>query len=201
MKNFDVDAFFFKYRYYIFIVLLGVILVGLGVFASKKATTSAPTVTLEKSGDIVAEISGEVVKPSVYKLADGARVEDLLVMAGGLSENADRTWVDKNLNRAAKLTDGQKVYIPVVTSQSNVLSANNTGENQTISVQNPSQGSGLVNINSASAKDLDSLSGIGPVYAQKIIEQRPYSTVNDLVSKKVISQSLFDKLKDKISVY
>ena len=201
MKNFDVDAFFFKYRYYIFILLLGVILIGLGVFASKKATTSPSKVVVEESADVVAEVAGEVLKPGVYKLTNGARVEDLIVMAGGLTAGADRNWIDKNLNRAAKLTDGQKVYIPAASSQSVVLSAKSNGENQTISTPNSTQGSGQVNINSASAQELDALSGIGPVYAQNIVDHRPYSIGDDLVSKKVISQSVYNKIKDKISVY
>ncbi len=205
IQKFDYDAFFFRYRYYIFVILLGVILIGLGIFASKKGLADSSKVEIagnvqnsETGKEIVAEIAGEVVKPAVYKLADGARVEDLLVLAGGLSANADRTWVEKTLNRAAKLTDGQKIFIP---SQSSVLSAKNSGENQTISTGISSQGSPLININAVSLKELDLLPGIGPVYGQNIIDHRPYSTVDELVSKKVINQTTFDKIKDKISVY
>jgi competence protein ComEA len=205
LQHFDYDAFFFRNRYYIFIILLGVILIGLGVFASKKGLTGSSKVVVSggtqnssSDNEIVAEIAGEVVKPAVYKLADGSRVEDLLVMAGGLTADADRTWVDKNLNRAAKITDGQKIYIP---PQSMPMSAKNSGEDQTISTVSTDQGSVLININSASAKELGSLPGIGPVYAQNIIDHRPYSTVDDLVSKKVVSAGLLNKIKDKISVY
>ena len=212
IQKFDYDAFFFRYRYYIFVILLGVILIGLGIFASKKGLTDSSKVevagnvqNLETGKEIIAEIAGEVVKPAVYKLSDGARVEDLLVLAGGLSANADRVWVDKTLNRAAKLTDGQKIFIPASRQaglqQSSVLSAKNSGENQTISTGISSQGSGLIDINSVSLKELDSLPGIGPVYGQNIIDHRPYSTVDELVSKKVINQTTFDKIKDKISVY
>jgi competence protein ComEA len=81
------------------------------------------------------------------------------------------------------------------------MSAKNSGEDQTISTVSTDQGSVLININSASAKELDSLPGIGPVYAQNIIDHRPYSTVDDLVSKKVVSAGLLNKIKDKISVY
>jgi competence protein ComEA len=208
MKNFDVDAFFFKYRYYIFILLLGAILIGLGIFASKKGLTGSSKVVVNgdtqsggTSKQIIAEIAGGVVKPAVYKLADGARVEDLLVLAGGLSATADRDWVDKNLNRAALVTDGQKIYIPGLSTQSNVLSAKSNSEDQSVSTPKPTQESNLININTASVKDLDALPGIGPVYAQNIVDHRPYSIGDDLVSKKVISQSVYNKIKDKISVY
>jgi len=58
-----------------------------------------------------------------------------------------------------------------------------------------------MNINTVSLQTLDSLPGIGPVYAQNIIEHRPYSDVQELVSKGAIKQSLYDKIKNLISVY
>ena len=59
----------------------------------------------------------------------------------------------------------------------------------------------LININTSDLKSLDSLSGIGPVYAQNIIEHRPYSNTSELVSKGVIPNNTYLKIKDKISVY
>jgi len=124
----------------------------------------------------------------------------LLITAGGLSEKADRLWVEKNLNRAAKLIDGQKIYIPRADEQSNLTTAKNSVDNQTISTNLGSSGGGAININTASQKELESLEGIGPVYAQNIIEHRPYSNTEELVSKDVLKKSLFEKIKNKISV-
>lgn len=145
------------------------------------------------------EIAGAVEKPGVYKLPLNSRVDDLLIVAGGLSATADRDWVSKNINRAAKLTDGQKVFIP--DKQSGEASANKSGGYQNISTVLGDKNTSLVNINTASAKELDSLPGIGQVYAQKIIEQRPYSTPEELVTKKVIPKSTYEKIKDRISVW
>ena len=81
------------------------------------------------------------------------------------------------------------------------MSAKNTGGDQSVSPTLESPKSNLVNINSASLGELDTLYGIGPVYAQKIIDHRPYSIGEELVTKQVLSQTTFDKVKDKISVY
>ena len=61
--------------------------------------------------------------------------------------------------------------------------------------------SGLIDINAASESELDTLSGIGPVTAGKIIDNRPYGSLEELVSKKAVSSSVFEKIKDHISVY
>lgn len=183
--------------------LLGFFLVSGGIYLSKSFDVSGSKVEIldsgkvaTNSGTLVLEISGAVENPGVYKLPSGSRVNDLLVAAGGLSAISDRSWVDKNINKAAKLIDGQKVYIPKIDE---VLGSSTSSEN----LSNSSGGvvlGGLININSASQKDLESLVGIGPTYASNIIEQRPYSDITELVNKKIIPQKTFDKIKDKITV-
>lgn len=203
-----VDNFFYKYRYLVFLFLLGIIFVLLGIFISKNFSFGKNNIEIidnnEKGknvSEIVVEIAGEVIKPGVYKLSDDSRIEDLLVLSGGVSQNANRNWMEKNLNRAAKLSDGQKVYIPSIDEQSNVLSANNGGTYQNVSSDFTSQGSGFIDINVATQKELESLSGIGQVYAQKIIEYRPYSNIEEIVTKAKIPQKTFDKIKSQIIVY
>ncbi len=160
-------------------------------YSSPKIEIIEPTSTplAAKTNNIVVEIAGSVEKPGVYTLEQGARIADLLTMSGGFTKEADLQYIDKSLNKAAKLVDSQKIYIPAKNEQSNILSANKTVVE-----------SEMISINDASATELDSLSGIGPVYAQKIIEHRPYSDVNELVSKKIIPQSVYTKIKDKISL-
>lgn len=145
---------------------------------------------------ITVEIAGQVEKPGVFELKSTDRVEQLLVASGGLASSADRDWIDKNLNRAAKLVDGQKVYIPKVGESSTSIKGSTgiTGTNT-----NGAQNS-LVNINTASLKDLDTLPGIGATRAQAIIDHRPYSTIDELVSKKAITKSIFDKIKSQITL-
>lgn len=198
-----------KYRYLFLCFLIGLVLVGLGVIFFKSGI-NAPTTKIEvlqgttlgqESLEITAEIAGEVLRPGVYKLSGNSRVDDLLIVAGGFSAGADREWTDKYLNRAAKLTDGQKVYIPSANQQSDVLGAKSSGGDQTVSSLNQSDSTSLININTASLGKLDTLPGIGQTYGQKIIEHRPYSNTTELVSKGVIGKSLYDKIKDKISIF
>lgn len=190
--------------------LIGFILIGLGVFLfknggfSKSDSVEVLDSTSEGEGtlsEVVVEISGAVEKPGVYKLAGGSRIDDLLILAGGLSADANRSWVEKTINRASKLVDGTKYYIPREGDQSEVLSANTGGGIKLDQDNFGGQGSSLININSASLTQLDTLPGIGPVYGQNIIEQRPYSNIEELLSREVLRPSTYEKIKNLISVY
>ena len=196
----NIDDFFFRFRYAILIFLLGVILTGVGLFISQNEkdgdTDQVEILTgaseaRDEGSEIVVEIAGEVEKPGVYKLPKNSRVEELLIASGGISEGADRDWMEKSLNRAARLSDGQKIYIPAVGEQRSNPSGESWG----------SGGSGLININSASQKELESLPGIGPAYAQNIIEHRSYSNVEELSTKGVLKKSTYEEIKDLVTVY
>jgi len=143
----------------------------------------------ETTETITVDVEGAVVKPGVYSINANARVKDALIAASGLGNDADRDWVAKSLNMAAKVSDGSKIYIPRFgeSVQATVLSSGIAGN------------TGAINLNSASSQELDSLSGIGPVTAEKIISGRPYSSINDLLEKKVVSEKVFNQIKDKIS--
>jgi competence protein ComEA len=210
VNGFKTEEVLFKYRIPIILLLFGAILVGLGVFYFKNDTlfNSAKIEVIEEStqsqdgnSEIVVEIVGAVQKSGVFKLPAGSRVNDLLITAGGLSADADRDWVEKVINRAGKLVDGQKIYIRSVDEQSDVSSANNSGDNQNVSSVRGSGIGNLININDATLKDLDPLPGIGPVYGQSIIDHRPYSSIEELLSKGALKQSVYDKIKDRITVF
>lgn len=147
------------------------------------------TESIEKK--IVVDVEGAVIKPGVYSLPKDSRVKDALVKAGGLSLQADRDWVGKSLNLAIKLQDGYKIYIPRIgeTGIMGKTSIMGTTENE------------LINLNSATAKELDSLPGVGLVTAQKIIDGRRYSSIDELLSKKIVGASVFEKIKEKVTVY
>lgn len=181
----------------IILIFGGLLLLTGGFFLSKNFTSSDKVEILTDtkiatiSGEVVVEVSGAVLSPGVYRLSMGARIDDALLAAGGLSRSADREWVEKTINKASKVTDGQKIYIK----------DKNNNNNTDVETQVLGQSSGLININEASQKELEMLPGIGPVYAANIIEHRPYSTPEEMVTKKVIRQSVFEKIKDRISVY
>lgn len=204
------DSLFAKFRYPILITLGGLVLVaagvlffksGLGSPTTKVEVLSGSTETQETQNLITVEVAGEILSPGVYKLTPDKRVEDLLIVSGGLTLDADREWTDKYLNRAAKLSDGQKVYIPSVHEQSIGGSARNLGGDQTISSGFSAENGTKVNINTATLKELDSLPGIGQTYGQNIIEHRPYSDVSELLSKDVLKKNVYLKIKDLITVY
>lgn len=152
-----------------------------------------------KTSQITIDIEGAVLKPGVYQLQKDARVQDALIQAGGMSDRADREKVAKGLNLAAKVTDGGKIYIPFMGEEVSAAQAN-LGSGTTQSVAGDSTSS-LININSATSSELDTLTGVGPATAEKIISSRPYEKIEDLVSKKAVGQSVFEKIKDRISVY
>lgn len=193
----------------ILLILIGIILIGFGVIYSKIGTNFTgtkveilnDTIQTQDTNEITVEISGSVEKPGVYKLSNDSRIEDLIIISGGISVNADRPYIDKYLNRAAKLTDGQKLYIPNMNEQTLGTSAKNSGGDQTISSSILSDSDGLININTASLNQLDKLPGIGQVYGQSIIDHRPYSTTQELVSKGAVKQSVFEKIKNQVTVF
>lgn len=153
-------------------------------FGSSEEATQSGVVSM-----ITVDIEGAVVKPGVYQLPAGSRVEDAIIMAGNITSDVDAFQLSQTINRATKLVDGAKLYIPKVgdAQRSSDTSGNMTRINP-------------VNVNTATQAELESLSGIGPVTAQKIIASRPYQTLEELVAKKAMGQSLFIKLKDKISL-
>ena len=143
---------------------------------------------------LTVDVAGAVVKPGVYSLPQDARVQDALIAAGGMNSQADREKVAKTLNLAAKIVDGGKIYIPAIGDASQASSG------QAV-LGSEGSSTGLINLNSASACELDKLQGIGPVTAEKIITNRPYGAIEELVAKKVVGQKVFEAIKDKISVY
>lgn len=155
---------------------------------------------------IVIDVSGEVMVPSVYTLSDGARVYEAVDAAGGLTENADT----RNTNLAAILSDGMKLYIP---SKKEVEEEEKqTGEtpgsryiNGSTSQSAASGGSkaGLININTANSAELQKLSGVGPVTADKIISYRneygEFKAIEELMNVSGIGEKTFAKLKNTIT--
>lgn len=150
----------------------------------------------DSAKQIMVDVAGEVEKPGVYKLQSGSRIGDALVAAGGLAAGADREWVAKNLNLAKEIKDQEKVYIPE-NSDNQKTQRIGEPENRSVGISD----SQTVNINTASEGELDKLTGIGEVRARAIIENRPYSSTEELVSKTKIPQSVYEKIKNSISVY
>lgn len=146
---------------------------------------------------VVVDVAGAVNKPGVYQMDEGVRIAEVLAQAGGYAGEVDQEYVAKFINQAEKVKDGQKIYIPLK-SEKEVGSSQNSGEYQGVEAV---AGTSVVNVNTASVKELDSLWGIGEARAENIVANRPYSTVNELVTKAKIPQNVLEKNEGKISVY
>lgn len=146
---------------------------------------------------VVVDVAGAVKKPGVYRMDEGVRIAEVLAQAGGYAGEVDQEYVAKFINQAEKVKDGQKIYIPLK-SEKVVGSSQNSGDNQGGGAV---AGTSVVNVNTASAKELDSLWGIGEARAEDIVANRPYGTVDELVTKAKIPQNVLEKNEGKISVY
>jgi competence protein ComEA len=174
-------------------ILLGLFLAALVWVIARNPTGEAVTlrpVPTEKP--IVVHITGAVPRPGVYALPQGARVQDVISAAGGFLAEAQKT----DINLAALLADGQKLDIPYMEGASPVI--------VTPGVEVITNTTELIDINTASIAELDTLPGIGPSTAQKIIDYReqhgPFLAIEDIVNVPTIGPVTYEKLKDLITV-
>lgn len=128
------------------------------------------------------DVGGAVQKPGVYPIEAGQRIYELIDKAGGLTDDADLVFFDKNINRAQKLNDQVKVYVPFKTPEKLLEPLE-------------SSSSFLISLNSSDMADLETLPGVGEVTAKKIVDNRPYSTINDILQKKIVKSSVYEKIK------
>lgn len=184
-----------KYKIPLILALIGILLIGLGFYLPKFNKDKPPIVVdnsqAEKKASLKIDIEGAIKNPGVYTLAEGSRVLDAIYASGGFTDQTDSDWLTKNINLASVVKDGDKIYINAI------------GEEPTALSSSPSKAlgatTGKININSASASELDTLPGIGEKTAAKIIAARPYKSIDELLSKKIIGSSTFNKLKDLVS--
>ncbi len=141
-------------------------------------------------------VSGEVVAPGVYALRGGDRVEDALAAAGGMTDQADRG----RINLALRVQDQQQINVPAV-APGKAGAAQIQGDRVSRSVA-PSD-TAKVNLNTATAAELDALPGIGPVTIQKILGYREqtgnFTSIDELKSAKIVSNAQFEQIKDLIT--
>lgn len=148
-----------------------------------------------KDKSIVVEIKGEVKKPDVYTLNENAIIKELIEEAGGLTENADLS----NINRAKKLQNHELVYIAnkndITKESRNTNSESNTSNSQGIS-------NTIVNINTATIEQLKTLNGIGDSKAKSIIEYREqnggFKSKEDIKNVTGIGEKMFERIKEQI---
>jgi len=175
------------------LAIVGITSIALSAFLIFKPHTAeaiAPTApTIVAPPMLVIDVQGEVKTPGVYELPVNSRVNDAIKSAGGANKNADLSY----LNQARMLKDGEQIYV-----EKKVYNATGTTR------KNAATFSGILNINRATAKELDKLPGIGPVIAGRIIEFRKvngaFQSIDDLRKVQGIGASTLEKFKSKIRV-
>ena len=156
----------------------------------------------EGEGEVCVDIGGAVENPGVYKVKNGTRLYEVIEMAGGLRSDADTDSV----NQAAVVEDGVKIIIPkyLISENREEAPENTNGKSSSSEVKIPvNSDSNFVNINTADKEQLKTLSGIGDVIADRIIEYRSTARFNkkeDIMSVKGIGSAIYEKIKDRIIV-
>jgi competence protein ComEA len=178
-----------RYRGYILIILINFILTGGAVILLNRPEPT-PIVISEPPPTptprpILVYVSGAVENPDVYPLQAEAIVKEAIQAAGGATEEADL----ERINLAKKVHDGEHIHVPKIGEDVGPLM---------------SEESDRININTATLEELDSLPGIGPVYAQRIVEYRtqkgPFKTIEEIMNVPGIGEKMFEKIKDLITV-
>jgi len=179
------------------IVLAGLLFLGRQTRDLELTDLSQPTAAEEQSSvvdeletedQVVVHIAGEVFEPGVYALRNGARVVEAIQAAGGETNFAD---MDR-LNLARQLVDGEQILVP------SILEPTVNGEEETGTAAD-----GKVNINKADEATLETLTGIGPVKAQAIIDYRkehPFSSIEEITLVNGIGSKTFEKIRDEITI-
>lgn len=138
--------------------------------------------------ELVVDVEGGVRQPGIQHLPTGARVADAILAAGGYDDSADLALAARTLNLAAVLADGEQVYVPRIGDGSSDATGTAGGG-----------GTGLVNLNTATETELDALPGIGPATIAKIVAARaeqPFRSLDELVTRKVLTSAQLDKIRD-----
>jgi competence protein ComEA len=161
------------------------------VTIAQAAPGAVPQVSVSPSPavTIIVDVAGEVAQPGVYEFAEGDRVIDAIERAGGQLPKADLSL----LNLAAPLTDGTQILVPKAGPPGAVVPGGTTGSS-----------GGLININSASPTELETLSGIGEVLAATIVEYReqngPFASVDELMDVSGIGPATLEEIRDQVTV-
>jgi competence protein ComEA len=144
-------------------------------------------------GPMEVYITGAVAQPGVYEMAEGDRLVDALYEAGGPAPDANL----EAINLALRLRDEHHIVVPRLGEPASGLVSGPTSDVAGAAAE-------IVNINTATAAQLDDLPGIGEVYSQRIVENRawdgPFKTTDDLVERRLIPRSTYEKIKDLITV-
>ena len=160
-------------------------------------------------GGIFVHIDGYINNPGVYEIKENDRIKTLIDKAGGFKEG----YSIKNINLAAKLSDGDKIYIPSVLEEKNSennnnININSSGKGQNVKADRNNvsimKNNSKININTANISELKQITGIGESTANKIIDYREnvgkFKKIEDIKEVKGIGDAKYESLKNKITI-
>ena len=171
-----------KKYFLVFLFLLSILLVGNLFKVNDSAEQNKITSTAKEeviNSEIIVDIQGAIKNPGIYTINTSTRLFELVDKAGGLTDNYDKEYYSKNINPSLKLKDQQKIYIPTL---------------------NDRYLDNMVNINSADLDTLVSRLNISSANARKIIGERPYSNIEELLSKGILSSKIYSQVSYKIRI-
>lgn len=184
------------------VLLLGCVLTSITAeyFTNEEPAPVISEQTQDKSKEqlITVYVSGAVARPGLYELPAGIRAQEVVEAAGGFTEAANQ----EKVNLAKKLKDGSQVNVPALKGSKKAITGTNASAG-TASIGSQQKQAGLVNINTASITELDSLPGVGEVTAQRIVEyrqQHSFTRIEDIMQVKGIGEAKFNKMKDRLTV-
>jgi len=194
------------YRLHIVLILIECLLLTAGLIVVRRPSPQAltiqfPTATpVPTPAPLIVHVAGAVVAPGVYRLPPESRMVDAVQLAGGLMADAAMEWV----NLAAPLQDGQQIVIPYVQSAEAELEDGRIVQRAAPTLQVIAPDPGRININTASEQELDTLPGIGPALAARIVAYRGehdgFDDPRELLEVSGIGEATYAKLEDCICV-
>lgn len=173
-------------------------------FSTSMAETSQPktvaSASKSESDKIFVDIKGAVRKEGVYELTSGSRVTDVVKLAGGFTDDADK----KSVNLAEKVADEAVIYVARVGEEVTPASTPSQAKNTAASGAQQDADLAQINLNTATLEELQTISGIGAKRAQDIIDYRDnnggFSSVDDLKNVSGIGEKTLEKLKAEVTV-
>lgn len=155
----------------------------------------------EEEVEIILHIIGAVQNPGIVRIKEGSRIVDVIEAAGGITEDADIS----KINLAYIVEDGQKIFVPSITDEITEETEYVTSESGDNIIVDDNEGDNvMVNINKATQTELETLPGIGPAMALRIIEHREengdFENIEEIKNVKGIGDAKFENIKNNICV-
>ena len=171
-----------KVKLIISICLVSIVVIGFILGSNEEVVSAIETISTPDYDECIVEIKGEVNREGIYSIKENARVNDIIILANGLTSDADIS----SINLAEKVSDGMVIIIPKLME---------TDEDFKL---------GKININNATKEDLMTLTGIGEAKALSIISYRvnngSFKKIEDIMNVSGISERIFSNIKDKITI-